>query len=294
VAGSPGRDTLIVVTDADRYRDLAERVLGRSTDGTEVSLTLDGLSPEAEGRIRMPHGTRITGCVVRRPTGEVTSVAAYVASSLDVKAFGDAVRSLYEADGYRPAPPQPGPMGAFRSSGMRGLTGGILCRGEDGPWIQTSGRASAAGSEGVISWNGPAPGGGPCAPRPHGMSFPDVLPPLDAPEGVDLLPGGGYGGGGGSWTTSGVAYTKLGARELIDAFAAQIETAGARKLGSGGDVVVAWSDWKLAKEPWTALLLAFGRDERKELQLRVEREDYRKREDAMRRGMASGWRTYGF
>ena len=107
------------------------------------------------------------------------------------------------------------------------------------------------------------------------------------------MPGGSYGGGGGSWTTGGAAYTKLGARELVDAFAAQFETAGARKIGSGGDDVVAWSEWKLAKEPWAALLLAFGRDERKELQLRVEREDYRKREDALRRGMASGWRTYG-
>jgi len=42
------------------------------------------------------------------------------------------------------------------------------------------------------------------------------------------------------------------------------------------------------------LLLAFGRGERKELQLRVEREDYRKREDGLRRSMATSWRTYGF
>jgi hypothetical protein len=205
------------------------------------------------------------------------------------------VRSLYDADGYRPAPPQRGPMGGFRSSGIRGLTGGILCRGEDGPWIQSSGRASTGGSEGVISWNGPVGGGGPCAPRPHGMGgFPDVLPPLDAPDGVDLMPGGGYGGSGGSWTTSGAAYTKLGARELVDAFSAQFGAAGAVAVGSGGDDVVAWSEWKLAKEPWQALLLAFGRGERKELQLRVEREDYRRREDGMRRSMATSWRTYGF
>jgi hypothetical protein len=282
------------MNEAERYRDLAERVLGRSADGTEVSLTLDGLAAEADGRIRMPDGTRITGSVVRRPTGEVISVAAYVTSALDPKAFGEAVRSLYEADGFRPAPQQAGPMGAFRPSGLRGMTGGILCRGEDGPWIQSSARAVAGGSESVIIWNGPAPGGGPCSPRPHGMPFPDVLPPLDAPEGVDLLPGGGYGGGGGSWTTSGAAYTKLSARELVDAFSAQFDAAGAGKVGSGGDDVVAWSEWKLAKEPWQALLLAFGRDERKELQLRVEREDYRKREDGMRRAMATSWRTYGF
>jgi hypothetical protein len=282
------------MNEAERYRDLAERVLGRSADGTEVSLTLDGLAAEADGRIRMPNGTRITGSVVRRPTGEVISVAAYVTSALDPKAFGEAVRSLYEADGFRPAPQQAGPMGAFRPSGLRGMTGGILCRGEDGPWIQSSARAVAGGSESVIIWNGPAPGGGPCSPRPHGMPFPDVLPPLDAPEGVDLLPGGGYGGGGGSWTTSGAAYTKLSARELVDAFSTQFDAAGAGKVGSGGDEIVAWSEWKLAKEPWQALLLAFGRDERKELQLRVEREDYRKREDGMRRAMATSWRTYGF
>ena len=82
------------MSDAERYRDLAERVLGRSAGGTEVSLTLDGLAPDAEGRIRMPDGTRVTGCIVRRPTGEVTSVAAYVESSLDPKAFGSAVRGL--------------------------------------------------------------------------------------------------------------------------------------------------------------------------------------------------------
>lgn len=274
------------MNEAERYRDFAERVLGRSADGTEVSLTLDGLPPEAEGRIRVPDGTRVTGCVVRRPIGEVASVAAYVASSLEPKAFGDAVRSLYEADGYRPAPPQLGPMGGgFRPSAMRSMTGGILCRGEDGPWIQSSGRAATGGSECVIVWNGPLAGGGPCSPRPHGMQFPDVLPPLDAPDGVDLLPGGGYGGGGGSWTTSGAAYTKLNARELVDAFSAQFVATGARTLGSGGDDAVAWSQWRLTKEPWEALLLAFGRGERKELQLRVDREDYRKREDAMRGGM---------
>jgi hypothetical protein len=277
------------MSDAERYRDLAERVLGRSADGTEVSLTLDGPAPESEGRIRLPHGTRVTGSVVRRPMGEVASVAAYVASALDPKAFGDAVRALYEADGYRSAPPQSGPMGGFRPSGMRSMTGGILCRGEDGPWIQSTGRAVTGGSESVIVWNGPIPGGGPCSPRSHGMPYPDVLPPLDAPEGVDLLPGGGYGGGGGSWTTGGAAFSKLNARELVDAFSAQFEAAGARSLGSGGDGVVAWSQWKLAKEPWEALLLAFGRDERKELQLRVDREDYRKREDAMRRGMTASW-----
>jgi hypothetical protein len=109
---------------------------------------------------------------------------------------------------------------------------------------------------------------------------------------VELLPGGGYGGGGGSWTTSAAAYTTLSARELVDTFAAQLESAGAATLGAGGDDVVAWSQWKLSKDPWEALLLAFGRDERKELQLRIERSDYRKREDAMRHGVSA--RIYGF
>jgi hypothetical protein len=281
------------VTDAERYRDLAERVLGRSAHGTELSLTLDGSSPELDGRIRLPEGTRVVGTIVRRPTGEIASVGVYVESALDPKAFGEGVRRLYEADGYTPGPPQGGPRGGFRSAGMRSMSGGVLCRGEDGPWIHSSGRAvSGGGSEGVVVWNGPAAGAGPCVPRPHGTPFPDVIPPLDAPEGVDLLPGGGYGGGGGAWTTGGAAYTKLTARELIDAFAAQLEGAGASQLGSGGDDVVAWSEWKLAMEPWQALLLAFGRDERKELQLRVEREDHRKREDAVRRGMS--WRSFGF
>jgi hypothetical protein len=280
------------VNEAERYRDLAERILGRSAGGTEVSLTLDGLAPEADGRIQLPEGTRVTGTVVRRPLGELISVGAYVASSLDPKAFGDAVRSLYEADGYRPAPPQPGPMGGFRPSAMRSMTGGVLCRGEDGPWIHSTGHAVADGTEGLVVWNGPAAGGGPCAPRSHGMPFPDVLPQLDAPEGVDLMPGGGSGGYGGSWTTNAAAYTTLNAREVVDAFAPQLQGAGASTIGSGGDEVAAWSQWKLAKEPWEALLLVFGRGERKELVLRVDREDFRKREDAMRRGVST--RVYGF
>ena len=38
------------MTDAERYRDLAERVLGRSAHGAELSLTLDGSSQELDGR----------------------------------------------------------------------------------------------------------------------------------------------------------------------------------------------------------------------------------------------------
>ena len=279
------------MNDQERYRDLAERVLGRSGNGNEVSLTLDGLPPESDGRIRLPDGTRVIGSVVRRSTDQVASVAAYTASSLDPKAFDAAVRGLYQADGYRAAPAQPGPMGGFRPSGLRSMTGGTLCRGEDGPWIHSNSRAATDGSEGVVVWNGPAAGMSPCAPRSHPAPYPDVLPPLEAPDGVDLLPGGGYGGVG-SWTMGGASYTTLTARELIDAFAAQLTDAGASALGSGGDEVVAWSQWRLATEPWEALLLAFGRCERKELQLRIEREDFRKREDAMRRG--TSWRTYGF
>ncbi|HEX9494467.1 MAG TPA: hypothetical protein VGA38_01760 [Candidatus Limnocylindria bacterium] len=280
------------MNEAERYRDLAERVMGRSPEGTEVSLLLEALPPEADGRIRLPDGARLIGSVVRRPLGDLGSITAYVGSPLDAKAFDKAVRALYEADGYHPAPPQPGYMGGFRSAGTGSAFGNALCRGEDGPWVHCSSRATATGSESFIAWNAPSAGMGPCSPRAHGMPFPDVLAPLEAPDGVQLLPGGGYGGGGGSWTTSAGAYTTLSARELIDTFAAQLEAAGAAKLGSGGDDMVAWSEWKLAKDPWEALLLAFGRDERKELQLRVERDDYRKREDAMRRGMSA--RIYGF
>jgi hypothetical protein len=278
------------MNEAERYRDLAERVLGRSLGGTEVSLTLDALPPESEGRIRLPDGSRVIGGVVRRPMGEIASVTAFVASPLDPKAFNDAVRRLYESDGYRAAPPHGGPSGGFRSSVMGSMSGAVLCQGEDGPWIHLSGRAAAGGADGTINWNGPSLGMGPCSPRPHGMQFPDVLPPLDAPDGVDLLPGGGYGGGGGSWTMGAAAFTKVNARELVGAFAAQLEGAGARALGSGGDEVAAWSQWRLATEPWEALLVAFGRGERKELQLRVEREDYRKRENAMRGGIS--WRSF--
>ena len=62
-------------------------------------------------------------------------------------------------------------------------------------------------------------------------------------------------------------YRDLAERVLgRNAFAAQLTDAGASALGSGGDEVVAWSQWRLATEPWEALLLAFGRGERKELQ----------------------------
>lgn len=280
------------MNEADRYRDLAERVLGRSPDGTEVSLTLDALPPEAEGKIKLPDGTRVLGGLVRRPMGELLSIAAYVASPLDAKAFGNAVRALYQADGYRQPPPPQGMMGGFQPSAMGMMGWSVLCQGEDGPWMSSSARATGSGCEGSIVWNAPAAGAGPCSPRPHGGSgFPDVLPPLEAPEGVELLPGGG-GGGGSSWTSNSTAYTSLNARDLVSAFAPQLDAAGAQNLGSGGDDVVAWSQWKLAKEPWQASLVAFGRGERKELQLRIEREDYRKREDLIRRG--ASWRTYGF
>jgi hypothetical protein len=283
------------MNEFERYRDLAERALGRSATGTEVSLTLAGLPPEAGDRIRLPEGTHVVGGIVRRPTGDVASVGAFVESSLAPKAFDALVRGLYEADGYRAAPQPSGPMGGFvRSSGMRSITGAVLCRGEDGPWIHTSSRAAREGSEGIVVWNAPAPGGGPCAPHHYAPApLAGVLAPLEAPDGVELMPGGGYGGGGGSWTMGGTAFTKLSARELIEAFGAQLEGAGASSLGSGGDEVVAWSQWKLAKDPWEALLLAFGRGERKELQLRVEREDYRKRDDGLR-VQAAGFRSFGF
>lgn len=280
------------MNEDERYRDLAERVLGRSADGSEVSVTLDAAPPEANGRIHLPPGTRVIGGVVRRPMGDILSIAVQIASSLDPKTLGDAVRALYEADGFRPAPMN-GPMpGGFRPTGFGGMGGSVLCQGEDGPWINSAARAAASGSEGSIVWNAPSPGGGPCTPRVHGMAYPDVLPPLEAPEGVELVLSGGSGGGSASWTTNAVAYTKLGARDLVAAFAPQLNAAGATTLGSGGDDVVGWGQWKLAKDPWQATLIAFGRDERKDLQLRTEREDGRKREEAMRRG--AGWRVYGF
>ena len=281
------------MNDDERYRDLAERVLGRSADGNEVSVTLDGLPPESNGRIHLPKGARVIGAVVRRPPGDVSSIAVHIASPLDPKALGDAVRALYDTEGFRPAPMMTGPMpGGFRPS-TKGLMGGsVLCQGEEGPWINSSARAAASGSDGWIVWNAPAPGGGPCMPHPHGVTYPDVLPPLEAPEGVELILSGGSGGGSASWTTNAVAYTQLGARDLVAAFAPQLDAAGATTLGSGGDDVVGWGEWKLAKEPWQATLVAFGRDERKDLQLRVEREDLRKREEAMRRGTT--WRAFGF
>jgi len=286
------RRNLDAVNDAERYRDLAERVLGRSAGGTEVALTLDALPPEADGRIRLPDGSRVIGSVVRRPMGELLSIAVHVASPLDAKSFSDAVRAIYEAEGYRPAPLHPG-MSGFRPSVTGAFGGSVLCRGEDGPWMSAGARATASGSEGSIVWNGPAAGAGPCAQRPQGgMGFPDVLPPLEAPEGVELLLGGGSGGGGSSWTSNATAYTSLNARDLVAAFAPQLEAAGASGLGSGGDEVVGWGQWRLAKEPWQASLVAFGRDERKDLQLRIERADHRKREDLMRRG--ASWRTFGF
>ncbi len=277
--------------DAERYRDLAERVLGRSANGNEVRLLLDEPPPEADGRIRLPGPTRIIGSVVRRDrNGELASLAVHVASPLESAAFLAAERRAYEADGYGPPPPYGAP-GGFRPSAMRTMNSGTFCHGEDGPWIQCMSRPSTDGSEGVVVWNAPTAGMGPCAVRsPIGHPMADLLPPLDAPDGVDLMPSGGYGGPAGSWTTGGTAVTALTARQLVDAFAPQLQAAGATKLASGGDETVGWTQWRLAKEPWEAFLVAFGPDRRKELQLRVDRPDRRGREEAMRGAM--GWRTW--
>ncbi len=276
------------VADADRYRELAERVLGRSAAGREVELVLDALPPEAGGRIHLPADAQLLGAVIRRdPDGELTSIAVYLASTMNAEVLIQGARQTYGAEGFGPPPPSPAPMSGFRHSGRPGGSSVVLCHGPDGPWVQCSARAIGSGCEGVIVWNAGATMG-PCTPRMHPHEIATVLEPLDAPDGVQLMPGGGYGGAGGSLTMGGSAITTLGARDLVDAFALQLIARGATRVDSGGDAVAGWSVWTLATAPWEASLFAFGRDEYKELQLRIERPDHRKREQ-----VARGWRTYG-
>ncbi|CAA9588619.1 MAG: hypothetical protein AVDCRST_MAG88-4415, partial [uncultured Thermomicrobiales bacterium] len=206
--------------DATLLRELAERLLTPPSPGPEGEVPttelLPGRLPDAPALdLPVPPGGRLLGSVVRRfaPPGVVSVEAVY-----DAAGRGQDVAAFYDEElarrGYTPAPfggpgrPTPGfqptvttiyrtfcpPGGA----GFLSLT--IFPRGERPVDV----RARLEGT-------GPGPcgdGGKPGAPPPD-RRFPpglDRLPPLFAPEGVQVQPTGG-GGGPNRFSSAAVALT---------------------------------------------------------------------------------------
>ena len=246
--------------DAALLRELAERLLTPpfpSPDGrvptTELLL---GRLPDAPALdLPVPPGGRLLGSVVRRFTapGDVSGVsveAVYDAAgrAQDVAAFYDdelARRGYTPASFGGPGGSTPGfqptvttinrafcpPAGA----GFLNLT--IFPRGEQPVDV----RARLEGAGHGPCGDGGKPGAPPDRPFPPGL---DRLPPLFAPEGVQVQPVGG-GGGPNRFSSAAIALTDLGVAELQAFFAQQVEAAGWRQLAGRADGPLAWATYQV-------------------------------------------------
>lgn len=208
-------------------------------------------------RFPMPPNSTLLGSVVRGDDADLEQIAAY----LDVPGSADAIKSWYDTKmaslDYRPhVPQQPaGPPGGFRHTmhpfGQPSGTGGMYCKGPDGPWYSLGIRGGKDLQNVALTWHAGNMGWHPCSPQPHhGPPMSEAmrsLPALDAPAGV-MMQGGGGGGGDGMWTSYGQAFTEMPATELRDHFATQLAAAGCTEIDRGGDATTAWGRWNLPED----------------------------------------------
>ena len=248
--------------DPALLRELAERLLGSPYPGPpSVELPPARLLPGAIPAdlplmLSLPPGARLIGSVVRPtlsggPAGPAVSESVeIVLDSADTPA---AVLAFYEralpAQGlFVPAAYRAGRPGGFLPTGGGGMPT-FYCQSERGPFIEIVAVARTGRPTDVRLriQAFPGPCGAPPGPLPSQGPPADPLPPLEAPAGVVVLPGGS-GGSPLQRTSDAVAETTLSAAVLEAHYARQLETAGWQRTAGGSSGPLAWSVWRVPQD----------------------------------------------
>ena len=252
--------------DPALLRELAERLLGAGTPsppppspagGTLRARLFPGaLPPTLPLDLPLPPGSRLVGSAVAPSLagGPDFAHAETIEVVLDAPGTPDEIVAFYEGaltergwTAARDQGPEPGGfvperLGGFQPSSIPSIV--FFCPGAAGGWLALVVTPAPGGLTDVrvhLETGFPGPCGGPGGPMrlPPGA---ELLPPLNAPPGVPVLPGG-MGGGPGLWTAVAVALTGRSAAELEAHYARQLAAAGWTRLDGGVVGPLAWSTW---------------------------------------------------
>ncbi|CCF85073.1 hypothetical protein [Nitrolancea hollandica] len=234
--------------DAAQLRELAERLLTYRGElgGQPVAVELlPGQAPSHPGLdLPAPEGSRLIGSVVYRDgdkAARLDKVLDVPGSAQDnftfyqdmLKKRGWNVGSENQQGGFQPS----------TSSFTR-----FFCPEQGDSWLtlSISPRDDAPNDVRIhLDLTNP----GPCDPsghRPPGVAGPeDNIPALYAPDGVQVRPTGGSGGGGpyARSASSAVAETDKSPADIEAAFAQQLEAAGWKRVAGASEGPLAWSTW---------------------------------------------------
>lgn len=240
--------------DDTLLRELAERLLTQPGGPPGLPIPTPQLLPGAQPddlplALPTPPGGRLIGSVARRADGK-----------------------LFAAEIVFDAPGKPADVTTFYEDALRQQSWTPTTLGSSGPQFgfQASNAANfryfcaPQGVQGYVNLQaiGPADGPndlrlrldltnpGPCGQRPGEQPRPALppgaerLPVLSPPEGVQVAPSGG-GGGGNRFTSNAYATTELSVAALHDAYAKQLADAGWTRVAAGADGPLAWSTWRI-------------------------------------------------
>ncbi len=234
-------------------RELAERLLtppgGPPGQPLPTPQLLPGALPaDLPLALPVPPGGRLVGSVARRAGGTLVGAEVVVdapGAAADTAAFYE--RAL-GPQGWTPAAlGGPGPPFGFQPSGAATFRSFCAPPGAPGS-LNLQVLATTAGPGDLrlrLDLTNPGPcGQGAGTPRPGLPPGAERLPLLAAPDGAQVTPAGG-GGGGNRFASDALAATELPVAALHDAYAAQLAAAGWARVAGGADGPLAWSTWRL-------------------------------------------------
>lgn len=240
--------------DDTLLRELAERLLTPPGGPPGLPIPTPQLLPGAQPddlplALPTPPGGRLIGSVARRADGKLFTAEVVFDAPGKVAEINSFYESALGQQGWTPAQlGGPGPQFGFQSSNTSNFRFFCAPQGTQG-YLNLQAITKADGPSDLrlrLDLTNP----GPCNQRPGEPSRPSLppgaerLPPLSPPEGAQVSPTSGSGGGN-RFTSSAVAVTELSVAELHDFYARQLLAAGWTRVAGGADGPLAWSTWRI-------------------------------------------------
>ncbi|MBN2472546.1 MAG: hypothetical protein JXN59_17605 [Anaerolineae bacterium] len=253
-----GGDTTAIVLGGDEagLRAMLARTgvsYGPGYDRSEVHV--GSLPDEVPFALPLPDNARIIGSILERLSGDLpTLIRIYLNSDLDPQVVTEFYMDTLTGTDWRE-------YSTFQGSGFvdAASTGAIYCY-QDAHMVNIDSHPLSDGTTDTqilihFARVVPTCAQGAAADSPE-MSMQQVfalIPQLETPQGVRLLPGGGGGGGGGiggirTASTSSYLESEIPLGELLHAYNTQLEAAGWDMVNMESGQFSAWSGWMLADE----------------------------------------------
>ncbi|GAC1542481.1 MAG: hypothetical protein NVS2B7_15630 [Herpetosiphon sp.] len=236
--------------DANVTKELAERLLGGPPapdgKGQTVQLIPGKLPGDMGVEIPVPRSGRLLGSLVR----SFGAKNVHVDVVLDVPGPTAQIAAFYQdafgKQGFTPTPDfKGGPAFGFQPTLVP--TFRTFCHGSTPPWISL-GIVPSGASVTDVRVQVDKTNAGPCLNRglePYkGPPGADKMPPLFAPDGVQLQPNG-PGGAPNRVSSAATAITAMSVAALEAEFARQLEAAHWTRTGGRTEGPLSWSSWRV-------------------------------------------------